>query len=128
MRRGLRAACRTTSDSESGILTPRSHTVNADIARHMPAIDEICRRHHVRSLELFGSAATGHFRPGESDFDFLVEFDPMPEGGYFDAYFGLAENLTDLLGGPVDLVVGSAIKNPYFRQSVDASRTPVYAA
>lgn len=100
----------------------------ADIARHKAAIDEICRRHHVRSLELFGSAATGRFRPGESDFDFLVEFEPMPQGGYFDAYFGVAESLADLLRGPVDLVVGSAITNPYVRQSVDASRVPVYAA
>lgn len=102
--------------------------MNAEIARHRAAIDDACRRHYVRRLDLFGSAATDRFRPGESDFDFLVEFGPTPPGGYADAYFGLLEALTDLLGRPVDLVVPSAIRNPYFRQAVDETRTPLYAA
>ena len=102
--------------------------MNADIARNKSAIEDLCRLHHVRSLELFGSAATGRFRPGESDFDFLVEFEEMPSRGYADAYFGLLESLTTLLGRPVDLVVPSAIRNPYFRESVDATRIPLYAA
>ncbi len=102
--------------------------MNAEIARHKSAIDETCRRHSVRSLDLFGSAATGDFRPGASDFDFLVEFEAMPSSGYADAYFGLLESLTELLGRPVDLVVTSAIRNPYFRESVEESRIPLYAA
>lgn len=102
--------------------------MNADIARHKSAIDELCRRHHVRCLELFGSAATGGFRPGESDFDFLVEFEELPSRRYADAYFGLLEALTALLGRPVDLVVPSAIRNPYFRAAVDETRIPLYAA
>jgi len=36
---------------------------------------EVCRRHHVRKLSLFGSAARGDFRH-DSDVDMLVEFDP----------------------------------------------------
>ncbi len=113
---------------ESGILRVWSSTVNAEIARHKSAIDELCRRHHVRSLELFGSAATGGFRPSESDFDFLVEFEVMPSTGYADAYFGLLEALTALLGRPVELIVPSSIRNPYFREAVDETRIPLYAA
>jgi predicted nucleotidyltransferase len=63
-----------------------------------------------------------------SDLDFLVEFEPLPEGGYADAYFGLQEALRVLFRKSVDLVVTSAIRNPYFRQSVEASRIPLYAA
>ena len=63
-----------------------------------------------------------------SDLDFLVEFEPLPEGGYADAYFCLQEALHVLFRKSVDLVVTSAIRNPYFRQSVDASRIPLYAA
>ena len=48
--------------------------------------------------------------------------------GYADAYFGLLDALQTLLRKPVDLVVESSIRNPYFRQSVQASRTPLYAA
>jgi len=82
----------------------------------------------VRRLELFGSAASGQDRPGESDLDFLVEFDPLPPGAYADAYFGLLEALQWLSGRPVDLVVGSVIKNPYFRQSVEHTKALLYAS
>lgn len=101
--------------------------MNPEIAKSLPALDGLCRRFHVRRLELFGSAATGRDRPGESDLDFLVEFEPLPRGSYADAFFGLQEALEELFGRPVDLVVDSAIKNPYFRQAVDQSRTLLYA-
>ncbi len=86
------------------------------------------RRYHVLRLELFGSAATGRNRAGAGDLDFLVEFEARPPCGYADAYFGLLESLERLFGRPVDLVVDSAITNPYFRQSVDETRALVYAA
>jgi predicted nucleotidyltransferase len=90
-------------------------------------LEDLCRRHHVRRLELFGSAAQGDYRPATSDLDFLVEFEPRPVGGYADAYFGLLESLEALFGQPVDLVVGSAIKNPYFRASVEKTKALLYA-
>lgn len=64
----------------------------------------------------------------KSDVDFLVEFEALPVGTYADAYFGLLESLETLLERPVDLVVATAITNPYFRQAVDRTRTLVYAA
>jgi len=91
-------------------------------------VEALCRRYHVRRLELFGSAASGQDRPGESDLDFLVEFNPPSPGAYADAYFGLLEALQLLFGRPVDLVVASAIKNPYFRQSVELTKTLLYAS
>ena len=91
-------------------------------------LEELCRRYRVRRLDLFGSAATGRYRPGESDLDFVVEFQPLQSGEYADTYFGLLEALQQLFGLPVDLVVDSAIKNPYFRQSVQETRTLVYEA
>jgi hypothetical protein len=48
-------------------------------------------------------------------------------GTYADTYFGLLESLEQLFGAQVDLVVLSAIKNPYFRQSVEQNKTLVYA-
>lgn len=104
-------------------------------ARALPRIDphraelvSLCRHYHVVRLELFGSAATGRSRAGGGDLDFLVEFESRPPCGYADAYFGLLESLERLFGHPVDLVVDSAITNPYFRQSVDETRALVYAA
>lgn len=91
-------------------------------------IATICRRHHVRRLEVFGSAARADFDPATSDVDFLVAFDPAHRRDAFDDYFGLKEGLESLLGRAVDLVVDAAIRNPYFRASVDAAREPVYGA
>jgi len=91
-------------------------------------IADLCRRYHVRRLELFGSAAAGGFDPGRSDVDFLVEFDPGHRRDAFDSYFGLKEGLEALLGRPVDLVVDKAVRNPYVRASIERSREPVYGA
>ena len=44
----------------------------------------------------------------------IVEFQPAAFEAYADAYFGLLESLERLFGRRVDLVVGSAIKNPYY--------------
>ena len=48
---------------------------------------------------MFGSAATGEYRSGTSDYDFVVEYPPLPAGVYADSYFGLLEDLERLLGG-----------------------------
>jgi predicted nucleotidyltransferase len=102
--------------------------MNSVLAEHRTELEALCCRYSVRRLELFGSAATGLERTGGSDLDFLVEFGPLPHGGYADAYFGLLESLEALYGRPVDLVVASAIRNPFFRQSVEQTRTLLYAA
>ena len=100
----------------------------SQLTEHRGALEELCRRYKVRRLELFGSAAIGRDRPGESDLDFLVEFDPLPPGSYADTYFGLLENLQQLFGRPIDLVVASAIRNPYFRDAVERTKSLIYAS
>ncbi len=100
-----------------------------DVANRADELRCLCLRYGVSRLELFGSAATGQYHPAESDLDFVVEFqwEALAEG-YADAYFGLLEELEQLFGRPVDLVVRSAIRNPYFLQSVEETRTTLYEA
>jgi predicted nucleotidyltransferase len=98
------------------------------IEEHRAELVDLCRRHHVLRLSLFGSATRDDFDPERSDLDFLVEFEPQPPGGYADSFFGLLESLESLFGRSVDLVVASAIRNPYFRQSVDQTKSLLYAA
>ena len=97
-----------------------------DIARDRDKIDALCRRLGVRRLDVFGSASTGKPSP-ESDVDVLVQFD-RSQGNLFARYFDLKEGLEAILGRPVDLVVDDAIRNPYFRQSVERTRQNVFAA
>lgn len=95
------------------------------VLAHQHELERLCRTFNVRRLELFGSAATGRDCPDTCDLDFLVEFGPPTPGACADTYFGLLEAL---FARPVDLVVASAIHNPYFRQSVDQSKVLVFAA
>jgi predicted nucleotidyltransferase len=87
---------------------------------------ELCRRFNVERLELFGSAATGSFRPASSDLDFIVRFSSTSAGSYLDRYLDFAEALEQLFQRPVDLLTERAIRNPYFRRSVEATRQSVY--
>jgi hypothetical protein len=102
--------------------------VHPRVHEHRAAIEDLCVRHHVERLELFGSATTGEFQPGRSDFDLLVRFGNVPEGGHADAYFGLLDGLEEFLDAHVDLVVVEAVRNPYFLETIERTRTPVYAA
>ena len=101
----------------------------ADISRHREELRALCRRFHVRRLEVFGSAARGDdFNRARSDIDFLVEFEPLQPGAYVDAFFDLKEELERLFGRTVDLVSDASIRNRYFRQSVERSKALLYAA
>jgi uncharacterized protein len=102
--------------------------MNSLVEERRSEVQVLCRRYGVLRLDLFGSAATGQDRSGQSDLDFLVEFLPLAPGRYADAYFGLLESLQDLFGRPVDLVVASSIKNPYFRETVERTKALLYAA
>ncbi len=102
--------------------------MNTEISVHQPEIAELCREFHVQRLELFGSALNESFDAARSDFDFLVEFAPLPSGAYVDAFFGFKAAMEQVLRRPVDLVVDSAIRNPYFRKSVERGKALLYAA
>ena len=88
----------------------------------------MCRRHRVLRLEVFGSATDGTFGAARSDIDFLVEYLPLQSGEHYETYFGLIEDLERLFGRHVDLVDVTCLRNPFFIQGVNESRTSVYDA
>lgn len=98
------------------------------VEKHLSEIRQICLRFNVSKLELFGSAVSGNFSQASSDIDLLVEFKPLKQGQYADAYFGLLETIKKLFGRDVDLVMAKAIKNPYFLQQINRKRQVLYAA
>ena len=85
---------------------------------HIPILREpiaaFCRRHHIRKLALFGSVLRDDFRP-DSDVDVLVEFEPGHVPGF--AFFGMQEELSQLLGRRVDLNTPKFLSR-YFRDRV----------
>lgn len=98
------------------------------VAERAEEIRELCRRHGVKRLDLFGSAARDDFDPAASDLDFLVTFHTGVRKARAGDYFDLHQDLEQLFGHSVDLVMDSAIDNPYIRKSVDEDRTPLYEA
>ena len=90
------------------------------------SVEALCRKYHVARLEVFGSAADGSFDPVHSDVDFLVEFLPDHDlGPGLAQYFDFQAALKELLGRKVDLVMSSAMRNPYFIREVNRTRSPL---
>lgn len=91
-------------------------------------ISRLCRRFHVRRLDLFGSAARDDFDATTSDLDFLVEFDASVGSSRFDSFFGLQRALQQLFDRPVDLVEPGGLRNPYLKARIEETRKAVYDA
>lgn len=103
-----------------------SSPVNPVLEDQKHELAELCRRHGVARLDVFGSASRGDSRP-DSDFDFVVSFrDTGP--GYADRYIEFAEALEELLGRPVDLLTERSLRNPILIASIERDRKTLYAA
>lgn len=86
---------------------------------------QLCHKHRIRRLALFGSVLNGTDRP-DSDVDLLVEFEP----GAVPGFLRLAEiegQLSALLGRPVDLRTANELSR-YVRQEVERTAEVQFAA
>ena len=82
----------------------------------------------MQRLTVFRSVVTGKFDHRTSDLDFVVDFQQLPEGARADAFFGLKAGLETLFQRPVDLVMRSAVRNPYFETEIHRTEQQLYAA
>ncbi len=80
------------------------------------ALAQLCRRHGIRRLSLFGSVLKGTDRP-DSDIDLLVEFEPSARPSYLDLA-DIEQELSGMLAGRrVDLRTPPELSR-YFRDKV----------
>ena len=112
----------------SAIVLLMNSTVAAKLHASGAQLDDLCRTCGVERLELFGSACGDAWEPGASDVDLLVRFRAPRRSGIADDYLRLAEGLESLLSCKVDLLTEESVRNPFFRQRVEETREPVYAA
>ncbi len=96
-----------------------------NLQTYKPAITKLCESHKVKKLYAFGSVLTESFNTN-SDVDLIVEFENIKLEDYADNYFDFKFSLQDIFKRPVDLLEDQAIKNPYFRKSVNEKRQLVY--
>jgi predicted nucleotidyltransferase len=62
------------------------------------------------------------------DYLLLVEFQPLAASNLYKTYFALLNELRQGLASRVDLVMAYAVRNPYIKQSIVASKQEIYAA
>ncbi|MCA9877869.1 MAG: nucleotidyltransferase domain-containing protein [Thermomicrobiales bacterium] len=103
--------------------------LNVDfLAPFLPAIHALCRRYQVSTLDVFGSVCRPDFS-AESDIDFLVDYPAdLNLGPWLRDYHHFQRDLASLLQRDVDLVMASALRKPYFRAEVEATRVRVFDA
>jgi predicted nucleotidyltransferase len=99
--------------------------MNTLIQDNIEKIREVCDKHLILSLYVFGSVTTTKFND-QSDIDLLVSFKPMDFADYADNYFETVEQFEQIFNRPVDLVTENSLKNPYFIQSVNQSKMLIY--
>ena len=100
----------------------------AAIESNREAIAALCRKYGVIRMDVFGSVLRDDYDPDRSDVDLLVDFEARDPYAIAEAYFDMLDELRELLGGPVDLVMSGAIKNPYILADIEASKQVLYAA
>jgi predicted nucleotidyltransferase len=87
-------------------------------------LEKLARKYGVQRLSFFGSVVRDDF--GEtSDVDILVEFLPGSEVGF--SFFSLQEELSKLVGRPVDLSTPGFL-SPRIRERVASEAAQVYEA
>ncbi len=105
--------------------------MHAAVSTKRDTLADLCRRFHVRRLEVFGSAARGvDFDAEHSDADLLIEFEPGAEpdlAGFLD----LKEALEQVLERPIDLVDRRSVeqsRNYLRRRRILQEAEPIFVA
>lgn len=97
------------------------------IELNLQQIFDLCRRHKVRTLSVFGSILTNRFND-KSDVDLLVDFEPVDHDtfDYVSNYFGLRDALERLFNRKVDLIEEKGLRNKYFIADVNRTKQLIY--
>jgi len=88
-----------------------------------------CEKHHIRRLDVFGSAARGQATPG-SDVDLLVTLDdsaPVSTAALLD----IAGEAEELVGAPVDFVLRPSLEkspNRFAREHILSTAVCLYGS
>src|SRR5438046_1816408 len=80
------------------------------IALDLAALHDLCVRHRLKDVFVFGSALREDFRP-DSDVDFVIK--PLDgDSVSFNEFLEIQDELSSMLRRPVDLVLFSQLESP----------------
>lgn len=97
------------------------------IELNLQHILDLCRKHKVKTLSVFGSILTDKFND-QSDVDLLVDFEQVDHNtfDYVSNYFDLKYSLEQLFNRKVDLIEYGKNLNPIFKALVDRNKQLIY--
>lgn len=98
----------------------------SELKKKIKPLQKICKNYNVDKLYAFGSVCTEQFSQ-DSDIDLLVIFKEMDVEDYADNYFLIVEEFEKLYNRKVDLVTDKSLSNPYFINSIEKTKTILYA-
>ncbi len=99
-------------------------TVTTNISIPPNSLEAFCRKWRIRELALFGSVLRDDFGP-DSDVDVLVSFDDDAPWSLWDL-IAMRDELSEVLGRPVDLVEREGLRNPFRRRRILETRQVIY--
>lgn len=85
--------------------------MNTKLAIDEQALAELCKRHKIRELSLFGSALRDDFGP-DSDVDLLLVFEEGHRPG-IDEYLEMQDDFEAFFGREVDLVNQNGLRTRF---------------
>ena len=97
------------------------------IELNLQHILDLCRKHKVKTLSVFGTILTDKFND-QSDVDLLVDFEQVDHNtfDYVSNYFDLKYSLEQLFNRKVDLIEYGKNLNPIFKALVDRNKQLIY--
>ena len=97
------------------------------IELNLQRIIDLCRKHKVKTLAVFGSILTDRFND-RSDVDLLVDFDTTDHENwdYVTNYFDFRDALERLFGRKVDLIEEGGLRNKYFIANLNRTKQMIY--
>lgn len=87
---------------------------------------DLCKKHKVKKLFVFGSATSNQFDQTKSDIDLIVDLSINDPIEYGETLLSLWDSLEEYFDRKVDLLTEDSITNPYLKKSIEASKRLIY--
>jgi predicted nucleotidyltransferase len=97
-----------------------------EIKDKLQELEQICKKHKVNKLFVFGSASKGGFKPKSSDIDLIVDIEEMDPVSKGELLISLWNNLEELFNRKVDLLTTKKITNPFLLREIENSKQLLY--
>ncbi len=104
----------------------------AIVKNNINTITDLCKKHHVNTLYIFGSAARENDFSDQSDIDLLVNFESLPITTNEDIFYNvenydqLHKKLALALNRKIDLLQEGGLKNKFLKYFINKEKKLLY--